>query len=79
MFLGENEMMGEKNLKSEHGYKRTFINDDISPLHARLLGHVKKLSYMGWNVDGKNNAHQEISSGTVSSRSSKTNSNRYPR
>lgn len=46
-------MVKKKNLKSKPGYERTFINDDITPLRARLLGYVKRLGYMGWTIDGK--------------------------
>lgn len=47
-------MKNKKTLKDKPEYKNVFINDDITPLRARLLGFVKKLGpYNAWTIDGK--------------------------
>ena len=45
----------KKNLKGKDGYQRVFINDDITPLRARLLGYVKGLGCVerAWTIDGR--------------------------
>ncbi|KAL8577096.1 hypothetical protein ACOMHN_002175 [Nucella lapillus] len=37
------------------GYERVFVNDDLTPLRARLLGFVKRLDQVerAWTVDGR--------------------------
>nr|KAG5688075.1 hypothetical protein BaRGS_007120 [Batillaria attramentaria] len=48
-------MMNKKTLKGNEHYKPAFINDDLTPLRARLLGYVKRLDCVdrAWTVDGK--------------------------
>jgi hypothetical protein len=51
-----NEVMrAKKNLKGKENYKNVFINDDITPLRARLLGYVKRMEVVerAWTVDGR--------------------------
>ncbi|KAL8585245.1 hypothetical protein ACOMHN_065734 [Nucella lapillus] len=48
-------MEKKKNLKGKTGYERVFVNDDLTPLRARLLGFVKRLDQVkrAWMVDGR--------------------------
>ncbi|KAL8591286.1 hypothetical protein ACOMHN_060588 [Nucella lapillus] len=48
-------MEKKKNLKGKTGYERVFVNDDLTPLRARLLGFVKRLDQVerAWTVDGR--------------------------
>lgn len=48
-------MQKKKALKGKAGYERVFINDDLTPLRAKLLGEVKRLDGIdrAWTVDGK--------------------------
>lgn len=48
-------MKAKKSLKSKEEYKRVFVNDDITPLRARLLAYIKKLEGVGsaYTVDGR--------------------------
>jgi hypothetical protein len=48
-------MKAKRNLKGKEEYKRIFVNDDITPLRARLLGYVKQLESVekAYTVDGR--------------------------
>jgi len=48
-------MKKKKSLKDVAAYKNVYINDDLTPLRARLLGTVKRLDTIKstWTVDGK--------------------------
>ncbi|KAL8572611.1 hypothetical protein ACOMHN_016461 [Nucella lapillus] len=48
-------MEKKKTFKEKPGFKGIFLNDDLTPLRARLLGFVKWLEKveMVWTVDGK--------------------------
>ncbi|KAL8622490.1 hypothetical protein ACOMHN_034153 [Nucella lapillus] len=48
-------MEKKKNLKGKTGYERVFVNDDLTPLRARLLGFMKRLDQVerAWTVDGR--------------------------
>lgn len=51
-----NEVMAKKkSLQSKDNFKRVFINDDVTPLRARLLGYVKRLEKVekAWTFEGK--------------------------
>ena len=41
------EVMEKKSLKGKDGYQKVYINDDLTPLRAKLLALVKRLD----NVD----------------------------
>lgn len=45
----------KKCLKEKSEYKDVFINDDLTPLRARLLGYVKSLDGIksAWTIDGR--------------------------
>lgn len=36
-------MLKKKGLKGKEGYNGVFVGDDLTPLHSRLLGMVKRL------------------------------------
>lgn len=48
-------MKKKKTLKEKNGYDRVYINDDLTPLRARLLGYVKTLEGVqaAWTIDGR--------------------------
>ncbi|KAK7501735.1 hypothetical protein BaRGS_00007166 [Batillaria attramentaria] len=48
-------MEKKKQLKGEEGCERIYINDDLTPLRARLLGYVQRLDGVerAWTVDGR--------------------------
>jgi len=48
-------MQKKKSLKGKHGYDGIYINDDLTPLRARLLAFVKKLDMVDrvWSNDGR--------------------------
>ncbi|KAL8619165.1 hypothetical protein ACOMHN_049947 [Nucella lapillus] len=48
-------MEKNKMLKEKPGYKGIFLNDDLTPLRARLLGFVKQLEKVerAWTTDGR--------------------------
>lgn len=51
-----NEVMSKKkNLKDKKGCSKLYINDDLTPLRARLLGYVKRLDFIhrAWTIDGR--------------------------
>lgn len=50
-----NEIMKQKKqLKDKQEYKHVYINDDITPLRARMLGYIKKMgTFQAWTFDGK--------------------------
>jgi hypothetical protein len=52
-------MAEKKNLKGKANYERVFINDDLTPLRARLLGYVKKIPAVekAYTVDGRIHCH----------------------
>lgn len=55
-----NEIMtSKKNLKNKPNYERVFINDDLTPLRARLLGYVKKIPGVerAFALDGRIHCH----------------------
>lgn len=48
-------MEKKKALKGKAGCEKVFINDDLTPLRARLLGYVKRLECVerAWTVEGR--------------------------
>ena len=48
-------MRNKKKLKGKTGLDKTFINDDLTVLRARLVGYIKSIPSIEktWTVDGK--------------------------
>ena len=60
------EVMGKKKeLKGKQGFERVFINDDLTPLRARLLGHIQRLDIVekAWTVDGRIHCQKKLPPG----------------
>ena len=61
-------MEKKKSLKRKDGYQKVYINDDLTPLWAKLLASVKRLDNVdkAWTVGGSTYCTKKVPPGLAS-------------